>query len=86
LCVDQIDFKNVLLVNLSYLVAAMTFFGLIYLFMGPMFLPLNNSVQKREIVAVVVYGVVFIGLVLVSIFMPSSFLSTTSQPPVITSH
>ena len=37
LAVDSIDFKNVLLVNLSFILSADVFFSFIYLFIGPIF-------------------------------------------------
>lgn len=67
LAASEIDFKNVLLVNVSYLLSADIFFSLIYLFMGPVFH--QKSTALRYLILVVAPIFLTIALVLIAIFM-----------------
>lgn len=67
LAASQIDFKNVLLVNLSFLLSADFLFSCIYLFLGPIFY--SKKGKLRIFTFIVLPIILIVAIVLVAIFM-----------------
>lgn len=64
---DGIDFKNVLLVNLSFILCTDVLFSLIYLFMGPVFYSKKGHLRIFSFIILPI--ILIIALVLIAIFM-----------------
>jgi len=67
LSVDGISVKNVLLVNLSFILSADVFFSFIYLFLGPVFY--SKKGRLRFFTFIFLPIILIAGIVLVSLFM-----------------
>ncbi len=69
LAADGISFRNVMLVNLSFILAADVFFSLIYLFMGPVFYSTKGGL--RWFIFAVLPILLIIAIVLISVLVPA---------------
>jgi len=67
LTIDDISFKSVLLVNLSFMLSANILFSLIYLFMGPIFY--SKKGRLRIFTFVILPILLIAAIVLVALFM-----------------
>lgn len=64
---EGIDFKNVLLVNISFILCTDVLFSLIYLFMGPVFY--SKKGHLRIFTFIILPIILVIALVLIAVFM-----------------
>lgn len=67
LAASEIDFKNVLLVNLSFLLSADILFSCIYLFLGPIFY--SKKGKLRTFTFIILPIILIVAIILVAIFM-----------------
>ncbi len=67
LAADNIDFKSVLLVNMSFILSADVFFSLIYIFLGPAFYSKKGKLRFFVFIAFPIIQVVLIAII--AIFM-----------------
>ncbi len=80
LAADGIDLRNVLLVNISYLIAVCTLFALIYLFIYP---AVKN--EKRKLHGWFIGLIIFLAIVLVCVsLIPSPQTTQQTQPNIAT--
>ena len=77
LAIDQISFKSVLLVNLSFILATDCFFSLIYLFIGPVFY--DKKGKLRFFAFIIVPFLLIIAIVLIAIYMDKLPVSTVGN-------
>lgn len=67
LAAEQIDFKNVLLVNLSFILSADVLFSFIYLFLGPIFYSKKGGL--RTVTFIIVPILLVISIVLIALYV-----------------
>lgn len=67
LAAEQINFKNVLLVNLSFILSADVFFSFIYLFLGPIFYSKKGGLRTFSFIVLPILLVV--SIVLIALYM-----------------
>lgn len=66
LAAENIDFKNILLINLSFILSTDVLFSLIYLFMGPVFYSKKGKLRTFVFIALPI--ILITSIVLISIF------------------
>lgn len=66
LAVDEIDYKNVLLVNLSFILSADVFFSLIYIFLGPVFYSKKGGLRFFSFILLPI--LLLAGIVVIAVF------------------